>query len=172
MDRANGLELGQAPAALIRAPGRREHEREQEAISCLCERRLARPAPATLYNPSSMFSRLVASLLALVLLWSCLTAQELDPLSASANVEQADAALAVSPYAGTDGSVGDHHLDDQPAQTHGEHHADSPGLLQGGPAVLATALLMFRRVPLSVAMRHPPYLDAPQRPPCEIRRHA
>lgn len=116
-----------------------------------------------------MYARIVASFLALVLCWSSLSAQELAPWGGAG----ADAALVsasqLSPYAGTDGSVDDHHLDDRPVQPQAEGQSDLPGLLPGCPALHAPALLMARPSPFSAAVLRPPYLDGPQRPPCTPR---
>lgn len=119
-----------------------------------------------------MFARIVGSFLALVLCWSSLSAQELTPWgAAAADVAQVSASL-LSPYAGSDGSVDDHHLDDRPVQPQAESQADLPGLLLGGPALHAPELLMARPSPFSAAVLRPPYLDGPQRPPCTPRSAA
>lgn len=120
-----------------------------------------------------MFSRVIASLLALVLFWSDLSAQEQAFSLASPDVAQAHTLQAsISPYAGTDGSVDDHHLDDLPAQAHAEAGADLPGLIHGSPDVQMPVLAMARPTPLRTAALRPLYLDVPQRPPCVIDRAA
>ncbi|HUG21251.1 hypothetical protein [Piscinibacter sp.] len=65
-----------------------------------------------------------------------------------------------------DGSVEDHHLDDQPAQSQGENLADQPGLLPVGPHVKVNAAAMCRPRPYVATELGAPYLDGPQRPPC------
>jgi hypothetical protein len=113
-----------------------------------------------------MFIRVTASLLALVLFWSGLSAQEQAVSHGSPGMAWADVQMpAPSPYAGTDGSVDDHHLDDQPVQA----QVDLPGLLQGGCVLPAPSLAMAAPAPLSMRTLRPPYLDGPQRPPCVIR---
>ncbi len=114
-----------------------------------------------------MFSRAVAFLLALVMFWSALAAQEQVFAPDTPDAAQQVAALAVgSPYAGSDGSVADHHLDDLPAQAQIEHLADLPCLLQGRAEVQAPALAMAPPAPFSMNALSPPFLDALQRPPC------
>jgi hypothetical protein len=113
-----------------------------------------------------MFTRLVATFLALVLCWSRLSAQEHSPMASAGADGTVMLAQALSPYAGSDGSVDDHHLDDRPVQPHAESQADLPGLLPGGPALHAPELLMARPSPFAATMLRSPYLDGPQRPPC------
>lgn len=114
-----------------------------------------------------MFSRVIASLLVLVMFWSALAAQEQAFRPDTPEAGQQVAALAGgSSYAGSDGSVADHHLDDQPAQAHAEHLADLPCLLQVRPEVQAPALAMAAPARWPMNALHPPYLDTPQRPPC------
>lgn len=114
-----------------------------------------------------MFPRVIASVLAFVVFWSCLSAQEqAAPLPPSGTQEAALVAADHAPADRADGSVDDHHLDDQPVQAQGETPADPFGLLLAGPAVQAPALVMAPPKPFSMAALRPPYLDAPQRPPC------
>jgi hypothetical protein len=114
-----------------------------------------------------MFPRVIASVLAFVVFWSCLSAQEqAAPLVPSGTQEAAFQVAGNAPAGSADGSVDDHHLDDQPVQAHAEPTADSSGLLQAGPAVPVPALMMAPPKPFSMAALRPPYLDAPQRPPC------
>lgn len=115
-----------------------------------------------------MLPRLIASLLALLLCWSSLSAQALA-LPAVHGTEAAQSGVgSASPYAGTDGSVNDLHLDDRPLQPPAESQGDVPGLVSGAPAAPTPALLMAPPAPFSAAALHPPYLDAPQRPPCAL----
>jgi hypothetical protein len=114
-----------------------------------------------------MFPRVIASVLAFVVFWSCLSAQEqAAPLVPSGTQEAAFQVAGKAPAGQAGGSVDDHHLDDQPVQAQAETPADYSGLLLAGPAIQAPALLMAPPRPISMATLRPPYLDAPQRPPC------
>lgn len=113
-----------------------------------------------------MFPRVIASVLAFVVFWSCLSAQEQAALLVPSTQEAASQLAGGAPADRADGSVDDHHLDDQPVQAQAETPADYSGLLLAGPAVQAPALVMAPPRPFSMAALRPPYLDAPQRPPC------
>lgn len=67
---------------------------------------------------------------------------------------------------GDDGSVEDHHLDDQPGQSQPGNAADLPALVMGDAQAKTSSLTMSRPAPYVVAAWFTPYLDGPQRPPC------
>jgi hypothetical protein len=121
----------------------------------------------TLYNPVLMPPRVLALLLALVLFWSGFTTQEQAISFASSNNEQAAVGSPGElPQPVHDGSIDDHHLDDQPGQTLAEGAMDPLPLLTTGPAAAVPALTMSRPRPYAMAAWLAPYLDGPQRPPC------
>lgn len=105
-----------------------------------------------------MCKRLLAVFLAFVLLWSGATAHESLLLPATAQA-------AASMLATDDGSVTDHHLDDQPVQSLGDAPTDTPALpcaalrLPAKPAVPATS---SAHRPTSWASHVP---EGPRRPP-------
>jgi hypothetical protein len=110
--------------------------------------------------------RLFSFLLALLILWSAFATQE---QTFAMSAEPAEFTVVVVAQLDQErhhnGSVDDHHLDDQPAQAHAEGAFDNYGLLPRECLVpacgIATAMLTHR-----VARPLPkPYLDAPQRPP-------
>jgi hypothetical protein len=132
--------------------------------------RCCRPSPAVdilLVQSAEMFSRTVAIFLALVLVWAGFATQEEAFSIASQNHPPAyagpenDASHRVS-----DGSVDDHHLDDQPVQAHAENLADQPGLFLVNPEARVSALAMTRPTLYITAAFTAPYLEALQRPPC------
>ena len=65
-----------------------------------------------------------------------------------------------------DGSIDDHHLDDQPGQTLAEGALDPLPLLMARPTAGVPTLTMSRPRPYATASWLAPYLDGPQRPPC------
>lgn len=114
-----------------------------------------------------MFPRAVAVLLALVLVWAGFATQEIAvSLAWQGQVLAQEEPAGDSPHHSADGSVDDHHLDDQPAQTHAENPADQPGLFLAGPMARSCAPRISKpNVYVAVAFA-PPYLEAAQRPPC------
>ena len=110
--------------------------------------------------------RVLALLLALVLFWSGFTTQEQAVLFASASTEQVDSLPGDLPQPVHDGSIDDHHLDDQPGQTLAEGAMDPLPLLMAQPAAGAPILAMSRPRPYATAFWLAPCLAGPQRPPC------
>jgi hypothetical protein len=110
--------------------------------------------------------RVLALLFALVLFWSGFTTQEQAVLFASANSGQVDSVPGDFPQPVHDGSIDDHHLDDQPGQTLAEGAMDPLPLLMARPAAGIPTLTMSRPRPYAMAAWLAPYLDGPQRPPC------
>ncbi len=111
--------------------------------------------------------RVIALLLAFVLLWSGIGTVEVPRSIVSASPEPQ---LALAEVDGQDtvhqGSVDDHHLDDLPAQAQGDAPPETPGLL---PAPLTPnlhgGLLTEPRRLASVAFAST-FLAGPLRPPC------
>lgn len=116
----------------------------------------------------SMFARVIASLLALVLLWSGVSTIEVPRAFAPTSPEQQHAtAPADGRSAGyLEGSVDDHHLDDIPSQAQSDSPPETPGLLSA-PVTgrFLDGLLAQPRTLASVASA-PPFLAGPLRPPC------
>jgi hypothetical protein len=110
--------------------------------------------------------RVIALLLALVLLWSGLTTQEQAISFASSSIEQGYSVPSDLPQPVHDGSIDDHHLDDQPGQTLAEGTMELPPLLMTRPAAGVPKLAMSRPRPYAMAAWIEPYLAGPQRPPC------
>ena len=110
--------------------------------------------------------RVFALFLALVLFWSGFTTQEQAISFASSNLGQVNSVPGELPQPVHDGSIDDHHLDDQPGQTLAEGAMDPLPLLTTGPAAAVPALTMSRPSPYAMAAWLAPYLDGPQRPPC------
>lgn len=114
--------------------------------------------------------RAFALCLALVLSWSSLSTQEswLDVVAGAETVCLADIAAsgpAAAPGTTPGGSVGDHHLDDQPGQPAGDTGADQSALPSSGVPARAVERASLRP-PGTPAKRYaPPALDGPRRPP-------
>jgi hypothetical protein len=110
--------------------------------------------------------RVVALFLALVLFWSGFTTQEQAVLFASANIKQGYSVPGDLPQPVDDGSIDDHHLDDQPGQMLAEGAMELLPLLMTQPAAGVPTLTMPRPRPYAMAAWLEPYLAGPQRPPC------
>jgi hypothetical protein len=113
-----------------------------------------------------MFLRTVAAFLALVIVWAGFTTQEsaisLTPIgSESSALSAIDSSRHVS-----DGSVTDHHLDDQPGSATVENLTDQPSLFMAGPSTRAPLLAMSKPHPYVAAAFTPVDPQALQRPPC------
>lgn len=112
-----------------------------------------------------MATRGIVLLLILVLTWSGFTTQEKVFSIAAPSAPLVDVAgLAQSPFDQDDGSVEDHHLDDQPGQLQGA--ADLPAFAMTPPEADAPGLTMSKPRPYELAAWFTPFLDGPQRPPC------
>lgn len=110
--------------------------------------------------------RVLALFLALVLFWSGFTTQEQAVLFASSNIEQGLGAPGYLPPPVHEGSIDDHHLDDQPGQTLAEGAMDPLPLLTTRLDARVPALTMSRPRPYVLAAWLAPCLAGPQRPPC------
>jgi hypothetical protein len=118
------------------------------------------------YN-SSMPTRVLCLLLAVVLLWSGLSTFEPLRLVAPSSAEQQAAfAPGGGPAALDDGSVEDHHLDDLPSQAQGDPTTETPGLLLARLEARIPAPAMRRGPAFKLSDIHTPFLAGPLRPPC------
>ncbi|MES2716330.1 MAG: hypothetical protein V4795_11215 [Pseudomonadota bacterium] len=113
-----------------------------------------------------MPTRVIAFLLAFVLLWSGLSTIEAPRITAAPASEQTTSLLdAADPANAHAGSVEHHHLDDLPSQAQSDPPPDTPGLL---PAPLAPSVqwtVMVQPQALAAAETRPPFLAGPLRPP-------
>jgi hypothetical protein len=98
-----------------------------------------------------MPSRVIAFFLAFVLFWSGLSTIE------------APSALT---QPSSDGSLEDHHLDDQPLQAQGDPAAETPGLLPAPLRPTSQALATGQPHTFVSAATRSPFLAGPLRPPC------
>jgi hypothetical protein len=113
-----------------------------------------------------MFLRTAAAFLALVIVWASFTTQEsaisLLPIGGGSSALSAiDNSRHVS-----DGSVTDHHLDDQPGSAFVENLADQPSLFMVEPNTRVPLLAMTKPHPYVAAAFTPVDPQALQRPPC------
>jgi hypothetical protein len=110
--------------------------------------------------------RVIAFLLAFVLLWSGLSTIEAPRIVAAPGSGQAtglvDAADLAAAHAG---SVEHHHLDDLPSQAQSDPAPDTPGLLPTPMAPSAQWLVMAQPQAFAAAETRPPFLAGPLRPP-------
>jgi hypothetical protein len=113
-----------------------------------------------------MFNRSVAALLVLVLVWAGFATQEHAVSMASPAAGSSFLSATDSSHQLADGSVDDHHLDDQPGSASVENPADQPGLFLVGPDARPLLLAMTRPHPYISAAFTPAHVEAPQRPPC------
>jgi len=115
-----------------------------------------------------MLSRVIAVLVAAVLIWSGLSTIE-APRSltqASAGQLQASSVVANGLKAGHEGSMGQHHLDDLPWQAQSEPAAEPPGLVPTPPSEFAPPGRTTHPRSLRCAAAASPFLEGPLRPPC------
>jgi hypothetical protein len=111
--------------------------------------------------------RVIALVLAVVLLWSGLGAIEVPRLLAQPSPEQQHAIVhAGGQVAEHEGSVEHHHLDDQPSQAQSDPSSETPGLLPAIPTPRAPSVVMARPRTFASAVARPPFLAGPLRPPC------
>lgn len=111
--------------------------------------------------------RVIALLLAVVLIWSGLSTFEAPSAFAQPSTDQQHViAHAGGPAGLNDGSVEDHHLDDLPSQAQSDPSTETPGLLAAPLASLAPSLVMATPHAFVSAVAGPPYLAGPLRPPC------
>ena len=111
--------------------------------------------------------RVVALLLAIVLLWSGVAMTEQRFAFAAGDPAQShDQAAGESQHTDFTGSLDDHLIDDQPIQPHAEHVLDFAALLDTEHDRHGHVLIAARpRPPVDVILLAP-YLEGPQRPPC------
>jgi len=113
-----------------------------------------------------MPSRVLAFLLAVVLLWSGLSTIEAPRAFALPAPERG---LAISPAgdqsAAHEGSVEHHHLDDLPSQAQSDPPPETPGLLPAPLAPSAQRMVMAQPHPFASGEAVPPFLAGPLRPP-------
>jgi len=114
-----------------------------------------------------MPSRVLAFLLAVVLLWSGLNTIEAPGAFDSPATEQALAiANAGGQSAAHEGSVEHHHLDDLPSQAQSDPPPETPGLLSSPHAPSAQRMVMAQPHRFASAAAGPPFLAGLLRPPC------
>ena len=114
-----------------------------------------------------MPSRVLAFLLAVVLLWSGLNTIEAPDVFALPSPEQRFVIVhAGSQAAAHEGSVEHHHLDDLPTQAPSEPPPETPGLLPTPLAPSAQRMVMAQPHAFASAEAGPPFLAGPLRPPC------
>jgi hypothetical protein len=120
-----------------------------------------------------MGSRLVASLLVLVLSWSAVgTIEGLPRLAQHFPNQLAVLSLSGSTEDGHTGSVEDHHLDDLPGQPVSDTPLDSSGLPHAEPTLRLGNDGALRRPAAPSVLRAAPCLAGPLRPPCGAERLA
>ena len=111
-------------------------------------------------------SRVVAFFLAFVLFWSGLSTIEAPrALVQPSHEQQHTLTQAGGPLTLNDGSVEDHHLDDQPSQALSDPSVETFGLLPAPPRCSAPTLAMIEPHAFVLAVAGPPFLDGPLRPP-------
>ncbi len=114
-----------------------------------------------------MPSRVIAFFLAFVLFWSGLSTIEGPGALAQPSPEQQHAlAHSGAQHGLDDGSVEDHHLDDQPLQVQGDPAAETPGLLPAPLRPTSQALATAQPHTFVSAATRSPFLAGPLRPPC------
>ncbi len=114
-----------------------------------------------------MPARVIALLLAVVLLWSGLNTIEAPRAFAQSSPEQAHAIVHAGGLAAAhDGSVEHHHLDDLPSQAQSDPPAETPGLLPAALVPRAGSAVMAPPRAFASADAGPPFLAGPLRPPC------
>ena len=114
-----------------------------------------------------MPSRVIAFLLAFVLFWSGLSTIEAPSALAQPSPEQSYAlSHSGAQHSLDDGSVEDHHLDDQPLQAQGDPAAETPGLLPAPLMPSSQSLATAQPHTFVSAAIRSPFLAGPLRPPC------
>jgi hypothetical protein len=115
--------------------------------------------------PITMPFRVVAFILAFVVLCSGFAAPEQARADSTHNLEQAQELTLGDGRHHPDGSIDPDRADDLPAQPQAEGAHDPLLLEPPGPAVDRT-LTLARPYRLGLAALSPPFLEAPERPPC------
>ena len=114
-----------------------------------------------------MPSRVIAFLLAFVLFWSGLSTIEAPSALAQPSPEQSYAlSHSGAQHGSDDGSVEDHHLDDQPLQAQGDPAAETPGLLPAPLRPSSQSLATAEPHTFVSSAAGSPFLAGPLRPPC------
>jgi hypothetical protein len=120
-----------------------------------------------------MLSRVLAFLLAVVVLWSGLNSIEAPRIFASPSPSP-EQVVAISHAGGqtaaAEGSVEHHHLDDLPSQVLSDPPPETPGLLPASLAPSAPRMVMALPHPFASAEVGSPFLAGPLRPPCSAAR--
>lgn len=117
-----------------------------------------------------MLARVFIFFIAAVLLWTGLPVQEQWGSGELVNIDHADApGSADQPRHAQNGSVDDHHLDEQPAQPHAEGGIDLPESLPARHAQHGLTQPLGWAGAFAMSARLPPHLDGPQRPPNTLR---
>jgi hypothetical protein len=141
-------------------------EHQQYRLRATRGQRIKETPPPLQSHP--MFRRTVAAFLSLVLFWAGFATQEnaVSLVSVSVSAEPAIVYALDNSHQLTDGSVDDHHLDDQPGSASVENLADQPGLFLVSASARAPLLALTRPYPYIAAAFTPGHVEAPQRPPC------
>jgi hypothetical protein len=114
-----------------------------------------------------MGHRLLASILAFMLLWSAVgTVEGMTGFMQTLPEHHTAFVSGGGTNDGQDGSVEDHHLDDLPGQPASDSPLDSPGLPDAGPALRLRSEVLASREAIAAVLLAPPYLAGPLRPPC------
>jgi hypothetical protein len=114
-----------------------------------------------------MPSRVIAFVLALVLLWSAVTTIEPPRAMGHAALEQSYAtAEGGTPSTRHEGSIDDHHLDDLPGQPQSDPPPEPLGLLAHSMVALFDGGQMSRPTGIASLGLALPFLDGLLRPPC------
>jgi hypothetical protein len=113
-----------------------------------------------------MISRVIAVLVAAVLIWSGLSTTEAPRSLTQASAELQANVVADDLDAGHVGSMGQHHLDDLPWQAQSEPAAEPPGLVPAPPSEITPPGRTTHPRSLRFAAVASPFLEGPLRPPC------
>lgn len=115
-----------------------------------------------------MPARVIAFLLAFVLLWSGLNFIEAPGVPVSSSQERGPSVVHAGggPTAAHEGSIEHHHLDDLPFQAQNEPPPETPGVLPAPPLPGAQRRVMAQPHPFAAAETVPPFLAGLLRPPC------
>ena len=114
-----------------------------------------------------MPSRVIAFLIAFVLIWSGFSSIEAPRVLAQPSTGHQQAIVhGGGPAAGDEGSVEHHHLDDLPSQAQLDPPTDTPGPLPVPSRAISRSA--ERQLPCARATPEagPPFLSGPLRPPC------
>jgi hypothetical protein len=114
-----------------------------------------------------MFIRVVALLLAIIVLWTGLNTIELrDPAVLSPPQFSVSVFHPGGPPSKPQGSVEHHHLDDQPSQSLSDPHTDMPILPQQPMMRARSKTSPTKQAAFRQSRVEQPFLSGPLRPPC------